>query len=87
MRRATAVVLGYLLAEADIKEVWEAHALRGQKIARGLNEGARTENKRRSRAAEKKHQQWQAKADRLQKSNKWLTKITDRRNHRRQDWR
>ena len=68
------VALGYLLAEAEIKEVWEAHALRGQKIAARLNEGARTENKKRSLAAEKKRQQWQAMADDLQKTNKRLKK-------------
>ena len=68
-----AVDVGRLCTEAEMKEGWESHALRGYKNAASLREVAQRENRKRKSAAEGRFKQWQAAADRIWAKNKTLS--------------
>jgi hypothetical protein len=67
------VAIGRLCTEAEMKETWEVHALRGEKNALTVTAGALRENKRRQHEGEQRQAKWQAMADEMRAKNPHLT--------------
>src|SRR5262245_11525593 len=64
-----AVEVGALITEVSIKDVWEAHALRGQRNAARLNAAAARRNRKRQNAAAQRYELWRSMANRMWAQN------------------